>query len=98
MVIIDWILTNTMHTSPLLLKIGSNIKEARRKRQMTQLALAVLCHFEKASISKIESGKRNISILTLEKISQALDVEIGEFFKWIGEVAINTGSSRYFYL
>jgi transcriptional regulator with XRE-family HTH domain len=70
-----------MHTSPLLLKIGSNIKEARRKRQMTQLALAVLCQFEKASISKIESGKRNISILTLEKISQALDVEIGEFFK-----------------
>lgn len=70
-----------MHTSPLLLKIGSNIKEARRKRQMTQLALAVLCQFEKASISKIESGKRNISILTLEKISQALDVEISEFFK-----------------
>jgi transcriptional regulator with XRE-family HTH domain len=48
---------------------------------MTQNDLAVQCNFEKASMSRIESGKSNMTLLTLKKISLVLEVEIYEFFK-----------------
>jgi transcriptional regulator with XRE-family HTH domain len=48
---------------------------------MTQNELAIQCNFEKASMSRIESGKTNITVLTLRKISKALDAEIHEFFR-----------------
>lgn len=39
------------------------------------------CDFEKASLSRIESGQANPTIRTLYKLSKALDVPIAEFFK-----------------
>ena len=47
---------------------------------MTQNELAIRCNFEKASMSRIESGKTNVTILTLKKISEALGVQINELF------------------
>ena len=64
-----------------LASLGSRIKELRLKKDMTQNELAILCNFEKASMSRIESGKTNVTILTLRKISTALEVEIVEFFR-----------------
>ena len=60
--------------------LGGRIKELRVKKEMTQCELAILCNFEKASMSRIESGKTNVTILTLRKICNALEVDIGEFF------------------
>jgi transcriptional regulator with XRE-family HTH domain len=60
--------------------MGIRIKELRQKKEMTQNELAILCEFEKASMSRIESGKTNVTILTLRKISNALDVNISELF------------------
>jgi transcriptional regulator with XRE-family HTH domain len=61
--------------------IGARIKELRIKKDMTQHELAIRCNFEKASMSRIESGKTNITVLTLRKISKALDVDMVEFFR-----------------
>lgn len=63
-----------------LASLGARIKELRLKRDMTQNELSIQCNFEKASMSRIESGKTNVTILTLRKISKALDVELTEFF------------------
>ena len=63
-----------------LLLIGQNIKKIRGRKNITQFKLAALCDFEKASMSRIESGKTNTTVLTLFKISKALDVPISEFF------------------
>ncbi|MES1221445.1 MAG: helix-turn-helix transcriptional regulator, partial [Bacteroidota bacterium] len=57
------------------------IKELRLKRGLTQNDLAIQCNFEKASLSRIESGKTNMTVLTLFKISKALEVDIADFFK-----------------
>lgn len=65
----------------LLTVLGKRIKMLRLKKSMTQMELAMLCQFEKASMSRIESGKTNITISTLYKISKALDTEMVEFFK-----------------
>jgi transcriptional regulator with XRE-family HTH domain len=70
-----------MFDSKFLVNLGARIKELRLKRNMTQNDLAFQCGFEKASMSRIESGKTNITVLTLKKISSVLNVEVHEFFK-----------------
>jgi transcriptional regulator with XRE-family HTH domain len=71
-----------MTDSEFLIALGATIRKLRLKKSMTQIELAMLCNFEKASMSRIESGKTNITIITLRKISKALDIEIKDFFKF----------------
>jgi transcriptional regulator with XRE-family HTH domain len=70
-----------MSEQKLLANIGDKIKRIRTNKNMTQYELAMLCEFEKASMSRIESGKTNTTILTLHKISKALDVPIIDLLK-----------------
>lgn len=62
-------------------QVGDKIKNIRTSNGLTQVKLATLLHVDKAYISKIESGKANITMSTLIGISTALNVHIGEFFK-----------------
>ena len=76
-----YLVTIKFMTDPnFLASVGSIIKELRLQKGMTQNELAIQCNFEKASMSRIESGKTNITLLTLRKISRALEVEVREFF------------------
>jgi transcriptional regulator with XRE-family HTH domain len=70
-----------MQEQDLLKQIGLSIKNIRIKKEISQTALAYLCDFEKASMSRIESGRTNPSIKTLYKISKALDVKLLELFE-----------------
>jgi transcriptional regulator with XRE-family HTH domain len=70
-----------MNEPDLLIKIGARIKSLRVLKRMTQNDLAIECEFEKASMSRIESGKSNPTVRTLFKICKALDVHISELFK-----------------
>ncbi|MBL0358805.1 MAG: helix-turn-helix transcriptional regulator [Chitinophagaceae bacterium] len=70
-----------MQEPDLQIKIGERIRTHRIKKNMTQNDLAIECKFEKASMSRIESGKSNPTIRTLYKICKALDVQITELFK-----------------
>ena len=63
-----------------LTSLGARIKELRLNKDISQKDLAMDCDFEKSNMSRIESGKTNITILTLYKISNALDTEIKDFF------------------
>jgi transcriptional regulator with XRE-family HTH domain len=54
--------------------IGTRIKAIRAEKKLSQVKLAELCDFEKASMSRIESGQTNVTVLTLRKISKALGV------------------------
>jgi transcriptional regulator with XRE-family HTH domain len=71
-----------MTDTRFLTGLGARIKELRLKKNMTQNDLAILCGFDKASMSRIESGKTNITVLTLKKISIMLRTEVHEFFKF----------------
>lgn len=70
-----------MHESPLLTKLGARIKKVRTAKKISQNDLAIICNFEKASMSRIESGKTNVTLLTLQKISNALEVSIIDLLK-----------------
>ena len=61
-------------------KIGLRIKEYRTNLKLTQEALAFKAEIDKTYINEVENGKRNISVINLEKIICALEVNIREFF------------------
>lgn len=61
-------------------KIGKRVKELRLEKKLSQEALAIDANKERAYISHLESGKRNISIKNMEKIIDALGVSFSEFF------------------
>ena len=62
-------------------KVGKRIKELRDKEGISQLKLANIADLDRTFITSVENGKRNISIINLEKIALALDVNIKSFFK-----------------
>lgn len=70
-----------MKDSNMQVKVGEKIKTLRISKKITQYDLALECGFEKASMSRIESGQSNPTLRTLCRISKALDVPIVEFFK-----------------
>lgn len=55
--------------------ISSKIKSYRIERNMSVQDLAYLCNMERSSISRIESGRVNITVKTLCIISNALEIE-----------------------
>ena len=67
-----------MSDRKVLSRIGGRIRKIRSDKKMTQYELAVLCDFEKASMSRIESGQTNATVLTLLKVSNALDVHLSD--------------------
>ncbi len=69
-----------MADKDFLANIGNRIRQHRVRVNMTQNDLAIKCKFEKATMSRIESGKSNPTVRTLVKISNALDIHVSELF------------------
>ena len=67
-----------MKKTQLLNDIGQRIKRIRKEKSISQQDLANMCEFEKARMSRLESGNANPTVVTLYKISKALDVHISE--------------------
>lgn len=61
-------------------KIGTRIKELREISKMSQKDLAYTSDLDRSYIASVENGQRNISIVNIEKVAQALGVSLKEFF------------------
>lgn len=64
----------------VLQKIGTNIERARKMRSLSQQQLAEKARLDLTTISEIESGLRNTSIITVNKIASALDITLRKLF------------------
>jgi len=62
-------------------KLGIIIKSNRLEKKISQEKLAHLSDLDRTYIHSIEKGERNISIVTIEKISKALNIQIHELLK-----------------
>ena len=62
--------------------VGQRIKEIRNEKKISQQDLASKCNFEKSNMSRIEAGRTDPKLSTLDKISQGLEVELTELFKF----------------
>lgn len=61
-------------------KVGSRIRELRQELELTQEKLAFKAEVDKTYLNEVENGKRNISIINLEKVILALDKTLKDFF------------------
>ena len=66
-------------------KIGNRIRELRSRTGLSQEKFAQKIGMDRTYFASVELGKRNISIVNIEKIANGLDVTLSEFFKdiWI---------------
>jgi transcriptional regulator with XRE-family HTH domain len=60
--------------------VGSRLQAIRRKRGLSQEALAHEADLERAFVSGVERGIFNISVDALARLADALQVHIREFF------------------
>lgn len=59
---------------------GEKVKLLRKGKELSQEELALKSGLNRPYISGIEQGKRNVSLEVMEKLAEALDIEIKEFF------------------
>jgi transcriptional regulator with XRE-family HTH domain len=63
-----------------LVAVGERIRSLRLEKGLTQEEFAFLVGLDRSYYGGVERGERNISVLNLIKIAQAMDKEIGELF------------------
>ncbi len=61
--------------------VGRRVKELRNKLGISQEELANLVGLDRTYITSVECGRRNISIVNIEKLAKALNVTLSEFFE-----------------
>lgn len=62
------------------LNVGLRIKELRKSKGLSQEALANNAEIDRTYMASVENGRRNISIINLEKIISALGLSLADFF------------------
>jgi transcriptional regulator with XRE-family HTH domain len=62
-------------------RVGRNVQRLRRERELTQEDLSHRANVHQTFLSGLENGKRNVSIVVLERIAKALNVNIAAFFE-----------------
>ena len=62
--------------------VGKRVKELRNKLGISQEELADIAELDRTYITSVECGKRNISIVNVEKLANALNVRLSEFFNF----------------
>ena len=61
-------------------KVGQRIKELRLLKKISQETLANIAEIDRTYMTSVENGKRNISVMNLEKIIKALKTDYQTFF------------------
>lgn len=61
-------------------KIGERIIFYRKQKELSQQKFAYIADMERTYLNHIEKGRKNISIKTLNKILNALEISFKDFF------------------
>ena len=64
--------------SDVLVRFGERLRQVRVKVGVSQEKLADLAGLHRTYVSSVERGKRNISLLNIDKLADALGVALTE--------------------
>lgn len=62
-------------------RFGARVRELRKGINMSQEKFALKIDMDRTYLASVESGKRNISILNINKIANGLGISLEELFK-----------------
>lgn len=65
----------------ITVKFGERVKQLRRSKGISQEKFALSIDMDRTYYASVEGGKRNISIINIEKIAKGLDVTLAELFR-----------------
>lgn len=65
----------------LRLLAAKRIRQLREGKGLSQEGLAGIAELHRTYVSSVERGERNITIDSLERLADALDVDIRKFFE-----------------
>ena len=68
------------NNSKILLFFGERVRELRTQKKLSQEQLANLADVHRTYIGMIERAEKNITLINIEKITKALEIELKDFF------------------
>lgn len=67
-----------MASQDALRRFGQKVRAERKRRGLSQEALALECGLDRTYVGGVERGERNISLLNIVKIAKALRIKPGK--------------------
>jgi len=64
-----------------VIQFGKKLREVRLKKKLSQGDVARILGVHRSYISGLERGRRNPSLLTVQKVAKALGVNVGDLIK-----------------
>jgi transcriptional regulator with XRE-family HTH domain len=69
-----------MENREILIKFGQRVREIRKGKNLSQEDLSFKADLHRTYIGMIERAEKNITLINIEKIALALNVDIKELF------------------
>ncbi|GAA0874199.1 helix-turn-helix transcriptional regulator [Wandonia haliotis] len=66
--------------SDILKRFGDRIRDYRKKNNMSQEELAEKARLHRTYIGMIERAEKNITLINIEKVANALEINLSEIF------------------
>jgi transcriptional regulator with XRE-family HTH domain len=66
----------------ILIKFGEKVREIRKEKKLSQEELSFKADLHRTYIGMIERAEKNITLVNIEKIANALEVDIHELLKF----------------
>jgi transcriptional regulator with XRE-family HTH domain len=70
--------TTKADTTDICVRVGRRIRDLRQARDWSQQLLADHAQIERSHLSRLEEGRREAGLRVLERIADALDVDLAE--------------------
>lgn len=61
-------------------EFGLRVRQLRAEKEMSQEALALASGLDRTYIGSVERGERNISLINIQRIAEALSMPVRELF------------------
>lgn len=72
--------------SSILILVGAKVREIRKQKGWSQELLGEKAGLHFSYIGGLERGEKNITLINLQKVASALDVQIQDFFAYSKEI------------
>ncbi len=67
-------------SSRILIQFGNKVRSERTRRGISQERLGELAKVHRTYVGMIERGEKNITLINIEKIAKALNLDIRQLF------------------
>jgi len=68
-------------TSEILIEFGKRVRELRKEKKLSQEELAHRAELHRTYIGMIERAEKNITLINIQKIANALEISIYNLLK-----------------